>query len=31
VIRPIYIKLGVLPEVAKGIESASELPSAHKE
>src|SRR3954452_1425356 len=30
VIRPIYVQLGVLPEVASGIESASELQSVAK-
>jgi len=30
VIRPIYIRLGVLPEVASGIESASELQTVGK-
>lgn len=30
VIRPLYIKLGVLPEVARGIESASEFQSTSK-
>jgi len=30
VVRPIYIQLGVLPEVASGIESASELQAVTK-
>jgi ABC-type spermidine/putrescine transport system permease subunit II len=30
VVRPIYVQLGVLPEVASGIESASELQAVTK-